>query len=102
MTPSLIREWHKLLIHKAEGYALEQLPNELAPEEVMVYRPSAVAGARAPHVWLKDGGSTLDLFGPGFTLLRLGATASLADEITDAAGAARRAAQSCGMCRARR
>src|SRR5580704_1145 len=29
-------------------------------------------GARAPHAWLADGNSTLDLFGAGFTLLRLG------------------------------
>ena len=30
-------------------------------------------GARAPHAWLADGHSTLDLFGDGFVLLRLGA-----------------------------
>jgi 2-polyprenyl-6-methoxyphenol hydroxylase-like FAD-dependent oxidoreductase len=30
-------------------------------------------GARAPHAWLDDGRSTLDLFGDGFALLRLGA-----------------------------
>src|SRR5262249_60734321 len=28
-----------------------------------------------PHVWLRDGRSTLDLFGRGFVLLRLGADA---------------------------
>ena len=33
---------------------------------------TARPGARAPHVWLADGRSTLDLFGRGFTLLRLG------------------------------
>lgn len=36
------------------------------------YRPSAAAGARAPHVWLDGsaaGRSTLDLFGNGFMLL---------------------------------
>jgi 2-polyprenyl-6-methoxyphenol hydroxylase-like FAD-dependent oxidoreductase len=37
------------------------------------YVPSARPGARAPHAWLPDGRSTLDLFGHGFTLLRLGA-----------------------------
>jgi 2-polyprenyl-6-methoxyphenol hydroxylase-like FAD-dependent oxidoreductase len=35
------------------------------------YRPTTWPGARAPHVWLKDGRSTLDLFGRGFTLLVL-------------------------------
>jgi len=39
------------------------------------YVPTTRPGARAPHVWLRDGRSTLDLFGPGFTLLRLGAAA---------------------------
>jgi 2-polyprenyl-6-methoxyphenol hydroxylase-like FAD-dependent oxidoreductase len=31
-------------------------------------------GARAPHAWLGENQSTLDLFGDGFVLLRLGAT----------------------------
>ena len=31
---------------------------------------NARPGARAPHVWLGGGKSTLDLFGRGFTLLR--------------------------------
>jgi hypothetical protein len=36
------------------------------------YQPSTWPGARAPHVFLSDGRSTLDLFGRGFVLLRLG------------------------------
>jgi 2-polyprenyl-6-methoxyphenol hydroxylase-like FAD-dependent oxidoreductase len=44
-----------------------------APPDVShPYTQSARPGARAPHVWLADGRSTLDLFGRGFTLLRLG------------------------------
>lgn len=39
------------------------------PFEVMTYRPTARPGHRAPHAWLADGRSTLDLFGRGFTLL---------------------------------
>ena len=35
-----------------------------------MYRPRG--RARAPHVWLADGRSTLDLFGRGFVLLCLG------------------------------
>jgi hypothetical protein len=31
--------------------------------------PSTWPGTRAPHAWLKDGRSTLDLFGKGFVLL---------------------------------
>ncbi len=34
--------------------------------------PSARPGARAPHVWLDENGSILDLFGTGFTLLTFG------------------------------
>jgi putative polyketide hydroxylase len=33
------------------------------------YAPGTTPGARAPHVWLHDGRSTLDLLGNGFTLL---------------------------------
>src|SRR3954470_20883164 len=36
------------------------------------YTQTARPGARAPHVWLADGRSTLDLFGRGFVLLKLG------------------------------
>lgn len=36
------------------------------------YAPTARPGARAPHAWLDDGRSTLDLFGPDFTLLDFG------------------------------
>ena len=36
-----------------------------------VYVPSTWPGARAPHVWLRDRRSILDLFGNGFTLLNL-------------------------------
>jgi 2-polyprenyl-6-methoxyphenol hydroxylase-like FAD-dependent oxidoreductase len=36
-----------------------------------VYVPSTWPGARAPHVWLRDRRSILDLFGKGFTLLNL-------------------------------
>ncbi|WP_084788773.1 FAD-dependent monooxygenase [Bradyrhizobium sp. Cp5.3] len=41
------------------------------PDAYKDYRPSARPGHRAPHVWLGREGrlSTLDLFGPGFTLL---------------------------------
>ena len=45
------------------------------PDTVRDYAPVARPGARAPHAMLADGRSTLDLFGRGFTLLRLGATA---------------------------
>ncbi|MGZ3410749.1 MAG: FAD-dependent monooxygenase [Xanthobacteraceae bacterium] len=44
------------------------LPPE--PEDTRQYTQTSHPGCRAPHAWLKDGRSTLDLFGRGFTLLR--------------------------------
>jgi 2-polyprenyl-6-methoxyphenol hydroxylase-like FAD-dependent oxidoreductase len=41
------------------------------PDDHMLYAPSTWPGSRAPHVWLDGATSTLDLFGPGFVLLRL-------------------------------
>jgi 2-polyprenyl-6-methoxyphenol hydroxylase-like FAD-dependent oxidoreductase len=37
-----------------------------------VYVPTASPGGRPPHVWLEDGRSLFDLFGPEWTLLQLG------------------------------
>lgn len=54
------------------------------PDEVL---PSARPGARAPHVWLRDGRSILDLFGRGFTLLDFGADAADASRLAEAAAA---------------
>ena len=42
------------------------------PFDAASYAPTARPGHRAPHVWLADGRSTLDLFGRGFALLCLG------------------------------
>lgn len=36
-----------------------------------LYVPSTWPGVRAPHVWLQDGRSMLDMFGKGFTMLNL-------------------------------
>ena len=44
--------------------------------DLQTYVQSARPGARAPHAWLADGRSTLDLFGRGFTLLSLGGRAA--------------------------
>jgi hypothetical protein len=55
------------------------------PDETTTYTQTARPGARAPHVWLADGRSTLDLFGRGFTLLRLGADAPDVSRIEQAA-----------------
>jgi hypothetical protein len=49
--------------------------------------PSTRPGTRAPHAWLDDERSTLDLFGDGFVLLRLGADPPDATRLLDAAKA---------------
>jgi 2-polyprenyl-6-methoxyphenol hydroxylase-like FAD-dependent oxidoreductase len=57
-----------------------------APEaEPEHYVASTRPGSRAPHAWLADGRSTLDLFGDRFVLLRLGDAAPQASELIEAA-----------------
>ena len=55
------------------------------PDQSHPYIQTARPGARAPHVWLDDGRSTLDLYGRGFVLLRLGANPPAAAQIEQAA-----------------
>ncbi len=63
------------------GYRYENSPicvpdgTSTGPDDPKDYIPSARPGSRAPHVWLGEGRSILDLFGSGFVLLRLGADA---------------------------
>ena len=72
VSSATLREWQRLTVHLADGVAVPTEWPELPAEDVMIYRPTARPGARAPHVWLADGSSTLDWFGRGFALLRLG------------------------------
>jgi 2-polyprenyl-6-methoxyphenol hydroxylase-like FAD-dependent oxidoreductase len=50
-----------------------------------VYVPTAAPGGRPPHLWLEDGRSLFDLFGPEWTLLQLGGEPSRAVEFKAAA-----------------
>jgi 2-polyprenyl-6-methoxyphenol hydroxylase-like FAD-dependent oxidoreductase len=69
-------------VYQKFQYAYEDSPIWIAdgtpppPFDKFSFTPSARPGTRAPHAWLKEGTSTLDLFGTGFTLLRLGAAPS--------------------------
>ena len=70
-------EWETLGVHL--GYRYESSPiivsdGTTAPEDHWrFYTPTARPGHRAPHAWLDDRRtSTLDLFGAGFVLLRIG------------------------------
>jgi 2-polyprenyl-6-methoxyphenol hydroxylase-like FAD-dependent oxidoreductase len=60
------------------GYCYEPSPicisdgTRRPPVEGQRFVPVARPGTRAPHAWIAEGCSTLDLFGCGFVLLRLG------------------------------
>ena len=60
------------------GYRYESSPICVADgtppvaDDPETFVASARPGSRAPHAWLGDGRSTLDLFGRGFVLLRFG------------------------------
>src|SRR5579875_988874 len=77
------------------GYCYDPSPivvsdgSEAIPVETPQFVPSARPGTRAPHAWLEDGRSTLDLFGKGFVLLRLGAAPPSRSTIAAAAEARR-------------
>src|SRR2546421_6684303 len=55
------------------------------PLESSIYTQIARPGARAPHVFLPDGRSTLDLYGRGFVLLCLGGDAAAGEGLQCAA-----------------
>jgi 2-polyprenyl-6-methoxyphenol hydroxylase-like FAD-dependent oxidoreductase len=88
-TAMMKREWFSPGIHL--GYVYEGSPVIVAdgtpppPDEVMTYTQTSRPGSRAPHAWLGEDQSTLDLFGRGFVLLRLGADAPSGHSLADAA-----------------
>ncbi len=75
----------------ALGYRYDGSPviradgSEPAADEVRTYIPTARPGHRAPHAWIGDGRSTLDLFGTGLTLLSFGAPAAATQAFVGAA-----------------
>jgi 2-polyprenyl-6-methoxyphenol hydroxylase-like FAD-dependent oxidoreductase len=83
------REWFTLGAHL--GYRYENSPicwpdgTAAPPDDPRAYVPTARPGHRAPHAFLADGRSTLDLFGRGFTLLGFGAAAAEAAPLLEAA-----------------
>ncbi|MBO9333166.1 FAD-dependent monooxygenase [Achromobacter denitrificans] len=67
-------EWESLGLQI--GYRYDDSPivvpdgSAAPPDDFSVYVQTARPGARAPHAWLDDGRSTLDLFGRAFVILR--------------------------------
>ncbi|WP_280174109.1 FAD-dependent monooxygenase [Agrobacterium tumefaciens] len=84
-----VRGWDRLGIHL--GYIYHPSPitvddgTPIGEDDLFSYQPTGRPGARAPHAWLSDGRSTLDLFGKNFTLLRLGEDAPQVQPFLDAA-----------------
>jgi hypothetical protein len=76
MNAMLAQEWHSFGV--AMGYRYDTSPlivpdgTPPTPDDPSDYVQTARPGHRAPHAWLADGRSTIDLFGDGFTLLCLG------------------------------
>jgi 2-polyprenyl-6-methoxyphenol hydroxylase-like FAD-dependent oxidoreductase/ketosteroid isomerase-like protein len=67
-----VREFKTLGVVLGTRYSsLLILPDDTSPpaENPTLYVPSAYPGCLAPHLWLDDGSSLYDHFGPGFTLL---------------------------------
>jgi 2-polyprenyl-6-methoxyphenol hydroxylase-like FAD-dependent oxidoreductase len=83
------REWFTLGAHL--GYRYEGSPvcwpdgSAEPPDDPRAYAPTARPGHRAPHAYMADGRSTLDLFGRGFALLGFGADAAEAAPLLQAA-----------------
>jgi 2-polyprenyl-6-methoxyphenol hydroxylase-like FAD-dependent oxidoreductase len=91
-TNAMRREWFSTGIHLS--YRYEHSPIVVSdgtpepPDDPAIHVATSRPGHRAPHVWLAaDGRSTLDLFGRGFVLMRLGDTAPAAAAFLAAAAA---------------
>ena len=74
------------------GYRYEGSPvicpeREMAMAKKETFQQLCWSGARAPHAWISEGHSTLDLFGDGFVLLRFGKNSVAGNKIVDAAAA---------------
>jgi len=85
-------EWESLGLQI--GYRYDASPlcvddaSPLPADDDSKYTPTARPGARAPHAWLADGRSTLDLFGRGYVLLRCGTPSRPDPRLACLAGAA--------------
>lgn len=88
-TETMRHEWFMNGYHL--GYRYDDSPivvpdgTPAPPLPASDYVQTARPGARAPHVWLSDGRSTLDYYGRAFVLLRLGPDAPTGESLRQAA-----------------
>lgn len=83
LAEGLKQEWFSMNIHLGNRYTSSPIILYSEPEDpdaieaefndAINYRPTSRPGCRAPHAWLEDGRSMLDLFGRTFVLLAFGA-----------------------------
>lgn len=95
LAEGLKQEWFSMNIHLGNRYTASPVilysdpedPDAIEAEfnDAIHYRPTSRPGCRAPHAWLEDGRSTLDLFGRAFVLLDFGTGASDGAAFTAAA-----------------
>jgi FAD binding domain len=83
------RAWRPIGIHLGLSYDPSPI---IAPDgspaladDLVGYVPTSRPGSRAPHGWLPDGRSVLDLFGPSYVLLRFGRLPADGSPLTRAA-----------------
>jgi len=85
-----VKGWNRLGIHL--GYMYDPSPIVVSDgtptpvDDKFDYVQTSRPGSRAPHAWLSDGRSTLDLFGRNFALLCFGGSAADVAPLVDAAG----------------
>jgi len=88
-TEMMRREWFSIGVHL--GYVYEGSPivvpdgTPRPPLQTSTYTPTARPGSRAPHAWIGENRSTLDLFGKSFVLMRFGESPPSADTLVQAA-----------------
>jgi 2-polyprenyl-6-methoxyphenol hydroxylase-like FAD-dependent oxidoreductase len=61
-------------VHKGSPIVVDAESSADVNESIDEFTSALRVGGRAPHAWLADGTSLFDHFGPGFTLMRTGAS----------------------------
>lgn len=93
------REWHSMGIQLGYSYAASPIvvddPSAQVLDSPTTYVATSAPGARAPHVWVADGRSSLDWFGRGFVLVATATDPEGADP--EGAAALSRAARAAGV-----
>jgi hypothetical protein len=84
-----LKAWKPVGIHLGYQYAgsavIDYGGEAPVPFDAIGFEPAVTPGVRAPHAWLEEGKSILDLFGEGYVLLRVGGDAPSVESLVEAA-----------------